>query len=64
MPKKKTRKVASKRFKITATGKLMHRVQGRRHLRRKKNKSRQRRQDRERVLAPAMEKHVMVYLKT
>lgn len=64
MPKKKTRKVAVKRFKVTATGKLMHRVKGARHLRRKKNKSRQRRQDRERQLAPAMEKHVKVYLET
>ncbi|MBI3385491.1 50S ribosomal protein L35 [Candidatus Gottesmanbacteria bacterium] len=46
MPKVKTKKIVAKRFKMTATGKLLHRVQGRRHLRRKKNKSRQRRQDR------------------
>lgn len=41
----KTKKIVRKRFKITATGKLMHRTQGARHLRSKKNKSRQRRQD-------------------
>lgn len=46
MSKVKTKKIARKRFKITKTGKVMHRVQGKRHLRRKKSKSRQRRQDR------------------
>lgn len=46
MSKKKTKKIAVKRFKLTKRGKVMHRVQGRRHLRRKKSKSRQRRQDR------------------
>jgi len=46
MPKVKTKKIVSKRFKITKSGKVMHRVQGARHLRRKKNKARQRRQDR------------------
>lgn len=45
MPKVKTRKIVSKRFKVTKTGKLMHRVQGSRHIRRNKSKSRQRRQD-------------------
>lgn len=46
MPKVKTKKIVAKRFKLTKTGKLLHRVQGRRHLRRKKSKARQRRQDR------------------
>jgi large subunit ribosomal protein L35 len=46
MPKMKTKKIVRNRFKITKTGKVMHRVQGARHLRRKKSKSRQRRQDR------------------
>ncbi len=46
MPKVKTKKIVSKRFKITKSGKVMHRVQGARHLRRKKSKARQRRQDR------------------
>ncbi|MDO8451377.1 MAG: bL35 family ribosomal protein [bacterium] len=41
----KTKKIASKRFRITKNGKVMHRVQGARHIRRRKSKSRQRRQD-------------------
>ncbi|EKD67925.1 MAG: hypothetical protein ACD_48C00152G0011 [uncultured bacterium] len=45
MPKVKTKKIVSKRFKITATGKVMHNVQGARHLRRKKSASCKRRQD-------------------
>lgn len=44
--KMKTKKIVRKRFRITKTGKVMHRVQGARHIRRTKNKSRQRRQDR------------------
>jgi large subunit ribosomal protein L35 len=45
MPKMKTKKIVAKRFKVTKNGKVMHRVQGARHLRRNKSKSRQRRQD-------------------
>lgn len=41
--KHKTRKTAAKRFKITSTGKVLRRVQGMRHLRRKKSKKQQRR---------------------
>lgn len=41
----KTKKIVRKRFKITAGGKVMHRTQGARHLRSKKSKSHQRRQD-------------------
>lgn len=62
MPKLKTRKVARKRFKVTGTGKLVHRVQGARHLRRKKDKRRQRRQDRQVALQPAMVRHVRQYV--
>jgi large subunit ribosomal protein L35 len=36
--KQKTRKGASKRFKITATGKVLRRTQGMRHLRHQKSK--------------------------
>lgn len=36
--KQKTRKSIAKRFKVTKTGKVMHRGQGMRHLRRKKSK--------------------------
>lgn len=43
MPKLKTRKTVAKRFKITATGKLMRRSTSLNHLMRKKNKTRRRR---------------------
>ncbi len=46
----KTKKIVRKRFKLTRTGKLVHRAQGARHLRRKKSKSRQRRQDEPQVI--------------
>ncbi len=36
--KNKTKKSVAKRFKITATGKVLYRQQGFRHLRSKKNK--------------------------
>jgi large subunit ribosomal protein L35 len=36
--KLKTRKIVAKRFKITATGKIMRRAQNMRHLRRRKSK--------------------------
>jgi ribosomal protein L35 len=45
MPKIKSKKIVVKRFKITKNGKVLHRVQGARHLRRNKSKSRQNRQD-------------------
>ncbi|GAB4413866.1 MAG: 50S ribosomal protein L35 [Anaerolineae bacterium] len=38
MPKLKTHKATSKRFKYTGTGKLMRTKIGKSHLRRKKNK--------------------------
>jgi len=50
MPKMKTKKIVRKRFKLTKTGKLVHRAQGARHLRSKKSKSRQRRQDEPQVI--------------
>lgn len=42
----KTKKIARKRFKVTKTGKVLHGVQGARHLRSRKSKRRQRKQDR------------------
>ncbi len=36
--KQKTRKGVSKRFKITATGKVLRRIQNSRHIRRRKSK--------------------------
>jgi len=38
MPKQKVRKIVAKRFKITATGKVMRRRQNSRHLRVNKSK--------------------------
>ncbi len=43
MPKLKTRKTAAKRFKVSATGKLMRRSIGLNHLMRKKSLNRRRR---------------------
>lgn len=42
MPKMKTRKSVKARFKVTATGKLMHFRPGRRHLLAKKSSKRKR----------------------
>lgn len=50
MPKVKTKKIVAKRFKLTKTGKVVHRMQGARHIRRRKSKARQRRQDKPIVL--------------
>jgi large subunit ribosomal protein L35 len=50
MPKLKTRKITLKRFKITGTGKVIHRTKGIRHIRSKKNKARQRRTDIQKTL--------------
>lgn len=44
MPKQKTRKSASKRFKVTKTGKVMFEHQMASHLRRKKSARQKRRQ--------------------
>ena len=43
MPKMKTRKSAAKRFKVTATGRLMHKQCGLSHLLSKKSRKRKRR---------------------
>lgn len=50
MGKVKTKKIATKRFRLTKNGKVMHRAQGSRHIRRRKSKSRQRRQDKPKEL--------------
>ena len=41
--KAKTRKGVAKRFKVTGTGKILRRKQGKRHLNRRKNAKRMRR---------------------
>jgi large subunit ribosomal protein L35 len=46
VPKLKTHKSTAKRFKITATGKLMHTKVGKSHLRRRKSKRNKRQFDR------------------
>ncbi len=46
MPKLKTHKSTAKRFKITATGKVMHTKVGKSHLRRRKSKRNKRSFDR------------------
>ncbi len=46
MPKLKTHKSTAKRFKITATGKVMHTKVGKSHLRRRKAKRNKRAFDR------------------
>jgi large subunit ribosomal protein L35 len=42
MPKQKTRKSITKRFKVTGTGKVLHRRSFRRHLNEKKSASHKR----------------------
>ncbi len=46
MPKLKTHKATAKRFKVSATGKLMHTKVGKSHLRRRKSKRNKRTFDR------------------
>ncbi len=46
MPKIKTHKATSKRFKVTATGKVMRTKVGKSHLRRRKSKRNKRTFDR------------------
>ncbi len=56
--KMKTRKGVARRFKITATGKVMRRSQNMRHLRRKKSKKVIRKYRNPRELTGAMAKKV------
>ena len=53
MPKMKTHKSSRKRYKVTATGKIMRRAAFRGHLNVKKSSSRKRRLDRYVVASPA-----------
>ncbi|OGG01824.1 hypothetical protein A2Z33_01050 [Candidatus Gottesmanbacteria bacterium RBG_16_52_11] len=65
MPKVKTKKIVAKRFKITKTGKVLHRTQGRRHLRRKKSSSRKRRQDRHsEITVRAFQRMIKQFIRT
>ena len=53
MPKMKTHSGAKKRFKVTGTGKLVHRQAGKRHLNEHKSSRRTRRLMPDDVLKPA-----------
>jgi large subunit ribosomal protein L35 len=53
MPKMKTHSGAKKRFRVTGSGKLMHRRAGRNHLLEHKASTRTRRLANEQVMSPA-----------
>jgi large subunit ribosomal protein L35 len=59
MPKIKTSKTASKRFKITGTGKIKHGHSRRNHLMQCKGPGRSRRLAQEGELAPTMKKRIL-----
>ncbi|GAA1717763.1 50S ribosomal protein L35 [Propioniferax innocua] len=52
MPKSKTHSGAKKRFRITGSGKVMHRKAGKMHLNEHKSRRRLRRLDGDAVVAP------------
>ncbi|MEM6910573.1 MAG: 50S ribosomal protein L35 [Verrucomicrobiota bacterium] len=54
----KTRKAVSKRFKVTGSGKVLHRKAGRRHLLQNKNRKRKRNLGKVGVLSEAHVVHV------
>ncbi len=58
MPKMKTKKSASKRYHITATGKVRYKKQGLRHILTKKNAKRKRRLRLPAILSPVETKVV------
>jgi large subunit ribosomal protein L35 len=62
MPKMKTRKAAAKRYKVTATGKVMYKKQGLRHILTKKNTKRKRNLRHAGVLSEAETKRAKVLL--
>lgn len=57
--KQKTRKAVAKRYKVTATGKVLHRGHGVRHLRTKKSNRRLRAQAIPREVTGKMKKKVI-----
>ncbi len=58
MPKMKTNKAAARRFKITATGKILHKQAGRRHLNEWKSANVKRKLRGWTAVAPEMKKSV------
>jgi large subunit ribosomal protein L35 len=59
MPKMKTNKAAARRFKITATGKVLRKKGGRRHLNEWKSADKKRNLRGWREVAPEFTKHVL-----
>ena len=59
MPKMKTNKAAARRFKITATGKVLHKQAGRRHLNEWKSANKKRSLRGWASVAPEMKKSVL-----
>ncbi len=56
--KAKTRKSVAKRFKVTGSGRILRRKQGKRHILRRKNAKRRRRLGQAALVAPCDEKNV------
>ncbi|NCD05093.1 MAG: 50S ribosomal protein L35 [Spirochaetia bacterium] len=62
MPKMKTRKAASKRYKVTGSGKVRYKKQGLRHILTKKSTKRKRSLRHSGILSDAEAKKVKVLL--
>ncbi|MGJ8672217.1 50S ribosomal protein L35 [Rubritalea sp.] len=60
--KAKTRKSVAKRFKVTGTGKILRRKQGKRHILQKKNRKRKRFLGKAALVSPADIKRVKASL--
>ncbi len=58
MPKMKTNRSAAKRFKVTGTGKIMHKASGKRHNLRKKSVRAKRRLSKDNELFKSYYYHV------
>lgn len=55
----KTKKSIAKRFKITATGKVLRRSPGKRHLLRKKSVKQKRAMGKDKPVSPGLAKHIL-----
>lgn len=58
MPKMKTKRAASKRFRVTGTGKLVRRCANKRHILTKMTSKRKRRLQHAQIVSPADEKNI------
>ncbi|MFN8657456.1 MAG: 50S ribosomal protein L35 [Candidatus Obscuribacterales bacterium] len=59
MPKMKTNKAAARRFKVTATGKILRKQSGRRHINEWKSPDKKRNLRGWAALAPELKEHIM-----